>query len=214
VCADGAYASGQNASAMEALGIRLVSPPQRGKTRAGERFFSTEQFIYEEDQDRFRCPAAKILEYTSTEKKRGRRIYRARRMDCRDCPLKSQCTISERRSLKVTRYHAALVRLRSDSKTDSFKKLYRSRAPVIEGVFAEAKQWHGLGRAQRRGLSKMKVQCLLVCAVLNFKRLMGVFRLLWSRNGALRDSLSRIWRAVAKLYPPRWFLSALPNMRT
>ena len=66
--------------------------------------------------------------------------------------------------------HAALVRLRADSKTDSFKQLYRSRAPVIEGVFAESKQWHGLGRAWRRGLTKMRVQCLLIAAVINLKR--------------------------------------------
>ena len=78
-----------------------------------------------------------------------------------------------------------MVRLRADSKTESFKKLYASRAPVIEGVFAEAKQWHGLRRAWRRGLSKMKVQCLLVAAILNFKRLMAALRLLCSPIMAL-----------------------------
>jgi hypothetical protein len=36
---------------------------------------------------------------------------------------------------------AALVRLRADSRTDSFKELYRTRSPVIEGVFGEGKQW-------------------------------------------------------------------------
>ena len=65
--------------------------------------------------------------------------------------------------------------LRVDSKTESFRRLYRTRAPVIEGIFAEAKQWHGLGRACRRGLTKMRVQCLLIAAVLNFKRLIAVF---------------------------------------
>jgi hypothetical protein len=83
--------------------------------------------------------------------------------------------------------------LRVDSKTDSFKKLYASRAPVIEGVFAESKQWHSLGRAWRRGLSKMKVQCLLVATVLNFKRLMGVFRWLLSLLGGLRTNVRHIW---------------------
>jgi len=38
-----------------------------------------------------------------------------------------------------------------------------------------AKQWHGLGRAWRRGLSKMRVQCLLIAAVINFKRLATAF---------------------------------------
>jgi IS5 family transposase len=195
VCADGAYGSGLNASAMEDRGIRLVSPPQKAKTYTGERYYSAEQFAYDEDDDSFTCPAGKRLKRVYTEKKRGRGVYAAKRTDCRVCPLKSQCTISERRQLKVTRYHGSLVRLRADSKTDSFKKLYASRAPVIEGVFAESKQWHGLGRAWRRGLSKMKVQCLLVATVLNFKRLMGVFRWLLSLLGGLRTTARRL-RAI------------------
>lgn len=171
VCADGAYSSGANASEMAKRGVRLVSPPPKATTRAGAGYFTTEPFRYDEELDEFTCPAGKKLRYLSTEQKRHRRIYAARRTDCRACPLKSQCTISDRRTLKVTAHHASLIRLRADSKTEDFKKLYRSRAPVIEGLFAESKQWHGLSRAWRRGLSKMKVQCLLVAAVLNFKRL-------------------------------------------
>lgn len=209
VCADRAYGSGENASAMEERGIRLVSPPRKPKTYTGEGYFSIERFEYDEDQDQFTCPAGKILSYVNTEKKRGRRIYRARRSDCRQCPMKSQCTISDQRQLKVTRYHASLVRLRADSKTASFKRLYASRAPVIEGIFAEGKQWHSLGRAWRRGLRKMKAQSLLVCAVLNFKRLTaagmpfstvlaalkGLFRRLQvfvAANSVSRDSIGEI----------------------
>jgi transposase len=195
VCADKAYGSGANASAMEERGIRLVSPPQKPKTYTGSRYFTTEAFIYDEDQDRFTCPAGKPLAYVATEPKRGRRIYHARRGDCRVCPLKSQCTISDRRHLKVTRYHASLIRLRADSKTASFKKLYASRAPVIEGVFAESKQWHSLGRAWRRSLSKMRVQCLLVATVINFKRLTGVLDLLLSLIDGLRTIVSLL-RAI------------------
>ena len=176
VCADGAYGSGDNAAALEARGIRLVSPPQKPKTYTGERYFSIERFSYDEERDQFVCPNGKVLPYVATEKKRERRVYRARRSDCRGCPLRSQCTMSERRHLKVTRHHASMIRLRADSRTEDFKKLYASRAPVIEGVFAESKQWHGLRRAWRRGLRKMKVQCLLVAAVLNLKRLMTLLR--------------------------------------
>ncbi|RPI97281.1 MAG: hypothetical protein EHM32_01810 [Spirochaetales bacterium] len=170
-CADSAYASGANAYELETRGIRLVSPPSKATTRAGEQYFSIERFRYDEAADHFTCPAGRRLSYVRTEKVRGRREYRARRSDCGTCSLRSQCTISERRHLKVTRHHASLIRLRADAQTESFKALYRSRAPVIEGVFAESKQRHGLRRAWRRGLSKMKVQCLLVAAVVNFKRL-------------------------------------------
>jgi hypothetical protein len=191
VCADGAYSSGENASQMERRGIRLVAPPPKATTRAGERYYSIEQFTYEEEHDQFTCPAGEVLSYVRTEKGRGRREYRARRSDCQVCPLKFQCTISDRRHLTVTRHHASMVRLRADSQTVSFKELYRSRAPVIEGVFAESKQWHGLGRAWRRGLSKMKVQCLLVAAVLNFKRLVAAGTPFLALFTSLRDLLRR-----------------------
>ncbi len=175
VCADKAYSSGENAAAMEDRGIRLVSPPQKPKTYTGDETFTTEDFVFDEAADEFICPAGHRLRYAGTEAKRGRRKYRARASQCKTCEHKDRCTRASRREIKVTRHHGSLVRLRADSKTESFKKLYRSRAPVIEGVFGEAKQWHSLGRAWRRGLCKMKVQCLLVAAVINFKRLTGVF---------------------------------------
>lgn len=171
LCADAAYGNGHNSYSMEQRNIRLVSPPRKAKTYTGDKYFTVEAFEYDESTDKFICPAGHELKYVQTEKKRGRRIYRALRTCCRVCVSKSRCTISERRSVKVTRYHGSLVRLRADSKTDSFKQLYRNRSPVIEGVFAEAKQWHGLGRAWRRGLAKMRVQCLLIAAVMNYKRL-------------------------------------------
>jgi len=171
VCADAAYGSGSNAAAMESRGIRFVSPPRKAFNYSGDKLYTVEDFGYNESEDYFVCPAGRPLKYVYTEKKRGRRIYQAQRSNCRNCPLRSECTKAERRSVKVSPDHAAMVRLRADSKTDSFKQLYRSRAPVIEGVFAEGKQWHGLRRAWRRGLSKMRVQSLLIAAVINLKRL-------------------------------------------
>jgi len=204
VCADGAYGSGSNAYEMEMRGIRLVAPPPKATTRAGEGYFTIEQFTYDEEHDRFTCPSGKVLKYIRTEKRRGRREYRARRSDCRQCPLKSQCTISDRRHLKVTRHHSSLIRLRADSNTDDFKKIYRSRAPVIEGVFAEAKQWHSLGRAWRRGLVKMRVQCLLIASILNLKRVIacgGPFSALISLLGTL---LRRIWVSIDQFWRDRY----------
>jgi len=176
VCADAAYASGNNSAAMEKRGIRFVSPPPKAINQMKGLCFTVEQFEYDEILDIFICPAGSILKNVGVVKDRPhQRVYAGRRSVCRKCKLKDKCTRSSRRTLKVGVNHAALIRLRADSKTDSFKCLYRSRAPVIEGVFGEAKQWHGLRRAWRRGMSKMRVQCLLIAAVLNFKRLATVF---------------------------------------
>lgn len=80
--------------------------------------------------------------------------------------------------------------------------MYRCRAPVIEGVFAEAKQRPGLRRAWRRGLAKMRVQCLLIAAVMNFKGLATAFigfSVVLSISDVfrrlIRRILTRLWRS-------------------
>ncbi|MBI5868913.1 MAG: transposase, partial [candidate division Zixibacteria bacterium] len=177
VCADAAYASGHNKAALEERGVRLVSPPPKAPAHMGGGGFTSADFTYDETRDEFTCPAGAILQYMSPVKGRPRqRQYRAPRAACRACPLKTQCTIAPQRLLKVSADHAALLRLRADSRTESFRELYRARSHVIEGIFGEAKLWHRLGRAWRRGLLNMLIQSLLVAAVLNFKRLMAVVR--------------------------------------
>ena len=199
VCADAAYANGPNRAAMETRGIRLVSPPQRvGYTDRQPDQFIVDDFTYDECHDVFVCPAGMTLTYAGSEATgRRRRRYRAQACDCAPCVLKARCTTSRRMTLNVGVHHAALVRLRQDQRTESFRQLYRARAPVIEGVFAEAKQWHGLRRAWRRGLSNMLIQSLLIAAVLNFKRLTAVVRdiltVLRERLRHYRDAIERIW---------------------
>ena len=205
VCADGAYASGGNRAALEAREIRLVSPPQPvPENRAGH--FTIDQFVYDEGSDEFTCPAGERLRYAGRTGENGcRRKYRGRQQVCRRCALKSQCSAAAVRCLTVSEDHGALVRLRADSQTESFRGLYRRRAPVIEGVFAEAKQRHGLRRAWRRGLTKMRIQCLLIAAVINFKRLIT---LLTPHSASVRVDYSLIrllwtlFTTIAWLFPP------------
>jgi len=203
VCGDMSYGSGQNRAALEERGIRLVSPAQKPVTCAGRDGFTVEDFSYDEQRDEFTCPAGAILRYIGLDTTRsGRRRYRASKAACRDCVLRERCTRHQYRTIQVGSYHAALIRLRADSRTASFRQFYRSRAPVIEGVFAEAKQWHGLRRAWRRGLAKMRVQCLLIAAVMNFKRLAAAFigfSVVLSISDAfrrlIRRFLTRSWRS-------------------
>ena len=175
VCADSAYGNGPNAAAMETRDVRLVSPPRRvhSKDHPTDRL-TPDDFVYDGARDIYICPAQQELVYIGTEStKKRRRRYRAPTGVCLACPLRARCTKSKRRVLHIGPHHDALRRLRDDAKTDTFRALYRQRGAVIEGVFGEAKQWHGLRRAARRGLANMLMQSLLVAAVLNFKRLMA-----------------------------------------
>lgn len=197
VCGDAAYASGENCQKLSDRGIRLVSPPPKVKSPGGGKYYTTEDFAYDDQRDVFICPAGSTLTYVGRVKNRPKqRRYAGLRSVCRHCPLKDHCTKSSRRQLKVSANHAALIRLRADSKTESFKQIYQSRAPVIEGIFGEAKEWHGLRRAWRRGLRKMMVQCLLIATVINFKRLMAVFYISMVFKNAFRMMFKVIFDVI------------------
>ncbi len=206
VCADGGYASGNNAWECEQRRIRLVSPPQPVPPNAGGHF-TIDQFAYDETLDEFICPAGERLRYVGRTGVAGRRRkYRGREKICRRCPLRSSCTTARVRCLAVGDHHGALVRLRADHQTESFRQLYRRRAPVAEGVFATAKQHHGLRRAWRRGLPKMRIQCLLIATVINLKRLIASLCLIWgwikspqTRRPILGVEL-RLQRRIIKIY--------------
>jgi len=197
VCADSAYGNGSTAAAMEARDVRLVSPPQRTKqTGRPDDRLTPDDFTYAADRDVYICPAEQELVYIGTEStQKHRRRYRAPTGVCLTCPLRARCTKSDRRVLHIGPHRDALTRLRDDAQTASFRALYRRRAPVIEGVFGEAKQWHGLRRAARRGLANMLIQSLLVAAVLNFKRLMAARTPIGDHRAAIK-ALETILRAV------------------
>lgn len=172
ICADSAYASGFNNHLCEQAGVRLVSPPRAARNHHSGNQYPIEQFQYDEERDVFICPAGRTLERKGRSgNKDGRWKYMASARDCGSCPVKAQCTQAPQRGLSAGEHHGSLVRLRQDSRTFGFRWLYRRRSSVVEGVFAEGKEWHGLRRAWRRGLAKVRVQCLLIAAVLNFKRL-------------------------------------------
>ena len=52
------------------------------------------------------------------------------------------------------------------------RKLLKLRHTLLEGLFGQAKSYHGLGRARWRGLANMLIQSLVIATVLNLKKLL------------------------------------------
>jgi IS5 family transposase len=58
-----------------------------------------------------------------------------------------------------------------------FREKLSERMWKVEGLFAEAKQNHGLARARYRGRSKVQIQAYLTAMAQNLKRLVLLFYL-------------------------------------
>src|SRR6056297_4291697 len=78
----------------------------------------------------------------------------------------------------VLAYPALLrARRRRERWGETEDDLYQRHRWRSEGFHGEAKTWHGLARAVRRGLENMRIQAFLTAAAVNLKRLAAAF---WS----------------------------------
>jgi transposase len=167
VAADRGYSSGEVYQGLAERGIQSFIPqPQKGGEVYGH--FGHDRFTYDPELDRYQCPQGAWLGRMKT---RGpERRYKARKRDCHACPLKGQCTSGHVRTLNISPYQSELLAARELQATGAARKAARLRRVCSERTFAEAKERHGLRRAQQRGLGNMDIQALLTAAVINLKR--------------------------------------------
>ena len=114
--------------------------------------------------------------------------------DCEGCSLRLAC--STPKSVKtITRspYQEVIKWAQGQLRTDAGQRVAKQRKTTAEWVVAEGKNFHGLRRAQQRGLEKVSVQVLMTGAVQNLKRLMasGSASLLHRANDLLSLLLHR-----------------------
>ncbi|NIP50985.1 transposase [candidate division KSB1 bacterium] len=194
--ADSGYAHPSNYAHLEKREIEGVIPPQN-ETKHPKRI-PIRRFKYDAKHKIVRCPAGKTL-HRSSKQKNGW-LYRAKRCDCKSCPLQERCipkTASSRTILIVNDYES-LIRARRDRQRWSPEKkaTYQRHRWRVEGVHGEAKKWHALGRAARRGLANVAIQVYLTAAIINLKRLAAFLRaFLGQYKGqiTLQDLFWAIW---------------------
>jgi hypothetical protein len=136
-----------------------------------------------------------------TDQKGEQWLYRARATACNACPVKEQCTTSSQGRLLRRSFHEPLLeRVRAYAGTAAFKRAMRKRSVWVEGLFAAAKQWHGLHRFRLRGLENVNIQALMVATGQNLKRWLGAAG--WGRRhfpGAACAPYDRLGTAIRAL---------------
>ena len=72
-----------------------------------------------------------------------------------------------------TKLHVQDAIIRKGKRSTQHRNLAKER-PQVERLFAEMKQWHGLGQARYRTVGRMAIQALMTALVLNCKRLVAL----------------------------------------
>ena len=170
VTADTGYAYAGVYGRLERRGIDPLIP---AKKEGFKSRVPLSRFRYDARNGIVKCPRGKILE--PVHPSRDGHYFRSKVSDCARCTLRNDCLPKTRANKTVvipSDYPALLrARWRRARWSDDDRQMYQRHLWRSEGFHGEAKAWHGLGRAVRRGLDNMKIQAYLTAAAINLKRL-------------------------------------------
>ncbi len=171
VTADAGYAYAKVFAGLEAREITGVIPTKAEPIRSK---VPLRRFRYDAKHDLVKCPRGKILRPNKAKISHGR-FFASKARDCKGCDLAPLCLSASRvtKSVVIVHDYPALLRARRrrDRWSEEDDRLYRRHRWRSEGFHGEAKTWHGLARAVRRGLGNMRIQAFLTAAAINLKRL-------------------------------------------
>jgi transposase len=171
VTGDTKYGTIENIKAVEDAHIRAYVPLPDWEHMTP--FYGPSKFSYDAEHDRYLCPQGQPLLPSRREYKAQKVEYSALAATCNACPVKAQCTSSDRgRQLHRSFYADYLERVKGYHQTFAYQKAMNKRKVWVEPLFAEAKDWHGMRRFRLRRLWRVNCEALVTATGQNLKRLL------------------------------------------
>jgi hypothetical protein len=157
-------------------GVELFGPVRgdyQWQAREGQGFAAGD-FSIDWERQQAHCPGgATSVSWTPAVDKGSNEVIKIKFSvrDCRTCPLRSQCTTGQRRSITVRpeEQHTILQTRRAEQETAEFKAVYAKRAG-IEGTMSQSVHTCDVRHARYMGRKKTHLQHLATGAALNLLR--------------------------------------------
>lgn len=145
--------------------------PVWDKSERTDGTFGRSAFSFDAQNNRYVCPAGKLLKPTWRMKKKNPNMYRASQYDCQACPLKSRCCPNTpHRRIERNPFEPARDVARAIAKTDAYRQSRKDRKKV-EMLFAHLKRILKLDRLRLRGLTGAHDEFLMAATVQNLRRM-------------------------------------------
>jgi hypothetical protein len=179
--ADVGYYNGEMLRACEADAIVAYVPEAEKNNRlAKQGRFTLKDFIYDAEQDVYRCPAAAELRPMEGYKQDvGGKLhirYAALQSVCGICPLRSRCLTAKARRREVLRWeHQDVIdRHRARMAQAKAAAMMRRRAALAEHPFGTLKCRAGYRHFLLRGFDKVRGEWSLMALCYNFSRVLSI----------------------------------------
>ena len=200
VVADAKYGTMANYELLDKTGMTAFIPP-RQRMRGPGGIWGSDRFRYLREQDVFLCPAGVTMKRFAHRASTRRVSYRITPGACRGCQFKEQCTPTGQDRTISRFFDQHLVDEAKERLSSSRgQELLLQRRVSAEGVFAWAKELHGLRRTRFMGRWKVQIQLWLTAAVINIKRAV--------KQLARREPATGSNEAISRAFIPGMFSDA------
>lgn len=137
--------------------------------------FPVSAFVYQSEEDCYRCPAGHHLYYHNFKKDEQLIEYKIEKAAlCEGCELRARCTSSQAGRTVTRPIFSELVEAaRAQANSPAARRDRTRRKHLLEGSFADARNNHGFKRARWRGLWRQQIQDWLIAVVQNLRILMS-----------------------------------------
>jgi transposase len=186
ILADKGYYNGEDLRRLKRYKVKAVVARQKPSNLKGQpKQFHTEQFCYDAQTDRYRCPMGELLLPQSRKTAKLRRFYNKKA--CAICPHVIHCTRGESGYRTITRSVYSEIYEEADRVYMENLELYKQRQQIVEHPFGTIKHTmhgdHFLLRTRR----KVRCEYALLLLGYNLKRAYSVlgFREIMDRLGKL-----------------------------
>jgi len=177
--ADRGYFKSEEILTCDKAGITVIVAKSNTSGGTANGRFGKDDFIYDAQNDEYRCPAGQRLTRRTTTTERGLTFYRYWYSDCKNCAIKDKCTPGKER--RVTRWEDEAVLEAMQSRLDHSPDAMRIRRQTVEHPFGTIKLWMGSAHFLTKTLKRVKTEMSLHVLAYNLKRVMqilGVSRLM------------------------------------
>ena len=173
--ADRGYFSGTQIVDCEEAGITTFVPKPLTSSGRKTGRFTKQDFIYEPDHDRYRCPAGAHLtrRFVTVENGLTLNIYHASADACRGCSMKAQCTESPHQR-RVKRWEREDIVDAMLARLDQDPGKMQLRRQTVEHPFGTLKAWMGSTHFLTKTLPRVSTEMSLHVLAYNMKRVMNL----------------------------------------
>ena len=167
---DGAYGNEENMAYLDEEGIqnylKFNSYRKEHSKKWHRERVRKEDLIYDQENDRYRCPRGKYLNFQCEKKRKTKsgyakivRSYKTNEDECQDCPYKEYCTSSNCRSIEVSSKYEALKSIaRENLGSEKGEELRHRRGFEVETVFGDKKENNQRRRFLLRGIKRVLIE--------------------------------------------------------